>query len=93
MTGRCYTALCPDKILQKYFQGCLRTRISGSLCASGNGFCFADIPLGRRCLSQAMLGAMLVSLVNLGGLRSQAWNEYYILKAFHDVFCVIPKHS
>lgn len=47
MTRRYYKVLCSYEILQKYFQGSIRTRISGSLCASGNGFSFADVLLGR----------------------------------------------
>lgn len=53
MTRRYY---CPYKILQKYLQGCLCTRISGSSYTSGNGFCFADVLLGRHRVSRAALG-------------------------------------
>lgn len=93
MTRKYYIALCPYKILQNYFQWCLCTRISGSLCANGNGFCFADVLLGRNRVSWAVLGVMLASLENSGGLVSQVCNENYILKAFSIVFHVIPKYT
>lgn len=96
MTKKCYIALCPHKILQKYFQGYLRTRSGDSLCASGNGFwafCFAWVPLRARRVCRAELGAVLVPLINLGGLQPQVWNGDYIWKAFHNVFRAIPKHG
>lgn len=82
MTRKYYTPLCPYKILQKYFQGCLFTRISGSLCVSGDGFCFADFLFGRSCISWTVLGMMLVSLENLWGLQSQVWNWELYFESF-----------
>lgn len=50
------------------------------------------VVLGRNHVSWAVLGVMLVSLENLGGLVSQVWNGYYMLRAFSVVFHVIPEY-
>lgn len=63
------------------------------LMCEWNGFCFADVVVGRNHVSWAVLGVMLVVLENPGGLVSQVWNDSYILRAFNVFFPVIPKYS
>lgn len=62
--------LWPYKILQNISSDVCAPG-SVAACVNGNGFCFVDVLLGKNRVSWAMLGVMLVSLENLGGLVSQ----------------------